>query len=87
MGTHLRCSTWHPSLCGAGELAGGGADAPPAVRGADLGARLLLELFRGQKECRKGIIALCHSRLLGTKVRGGTGGCGPPAGGPDACAV
>lgn len=45
------------------------AGAPPAALAADLGMHMLLELFRGQREFRRDVVALCHNHLIGAKVR------------------
>ncbi|EFN56539.1 hypothetical protein CHLNCDRAFT_144181 [Chlorella variabilis] len=58
-----------PQIGGGGvEGADGGASwATPAQRAADLGTRLLLELYEAHRDFRREIICLCHNRLVGAR--------------------
>jgi Fanconi anemia group I protein len=43
------------------------AAAPPSARTADLGTRLLAEVFAGHKESRPAVLALCTARMVGAR--------------------
>ncbi len=63
---HISPSPSLPCLAGSLDVQG----ASPAAQACDLGMHMLLELFRGQKEFRRDVVAICHNRLIGAKVGG-----------------